>query len=465
MKDAVTVTVAGAEVLPFIKVWALLPGAIMLTFVFTKLSNRFSQERVFYMIIAGFLAFFALFAFALYPIRQSLHLHGLADQLTAILPQGLKGMVSMLRYWSFTLFYVMSELWGTIVLSVLFWGLANEITKVTEARRFYGVLCIGANFAGILAGRVAHFLPKETTQISEATEEWGFALRILVLMITGCGIATMAIFRWMNQNVLNDPSFEDLHNTKAMQKAKGKLSVRESFSYLSNSKYLLYIAVMVLAYNLVINMVEIIWKDQLRTLYPSTGDYYNYMSNITSLTGVVSAVVAIFMANIINRFGWTKTALITPIIMLLTSIGFFTFFLFQDNLGSIQALIGMSPLAICVFFGAAQNCLSKAMKYSVFDATKEMAFIPLSHECKLKGKAAIDGVGSRMGKSGGSIIHTGFLMVFGTLAASAPYVASILLFMISYWIWGTCALGKQFAELTQEKQEQGKAAEPAVLAT
>ena len=56
-----------------------------------------------------------------------------------------------------------------------------------------------------------------------------------------------------------------------------------------------------------------------------------------------------------------------------------------------------------------------------------MAFIPLGHECKLKGKAAIDGVGSRFGKSGGSMIHQGLLMIFGTVSMSAPYVAVILM--------------------------------------
>ena len=204
------------------------------------------------------------------------------------------------------------------------------------------------------------------------------------------------------------------------------------------------------SYNLVINLVEVVWKDQLRRLYPNPADLNNYLNNLTSAIGIVSTITAIFMAKIMGKFGWTKTAMITPVIMLITCAGFFAFLFFREsNFASvIVALTGTTPLAIAVFFGSAQNCLSKAAKYSVFDATKEMAYIPLSHEVKLKGKAAIDGVGSRFGKSGGSLIHQGLLMVFSTLTASAPYVAGFLLLVIVFWIVAVRALGVQFRDLT-----------------
>ncbi|KAL6539280.1 ADP,ATP carrier protein 2, chloroplastic [Orobanche gracilis] len=31
-----------------------------------------------------------------------------------------------MRIWSFCLFYVMAELWGSVAVSVLFWGFANQ---------------------------------------------------------------------------------------------------------------------------------------------------------------------------------------------------------------------------------------------------------------------------------------------------------------------------------------------------
>ncbi len=38
------------------------------------------------------------------------------------------GPIAILRNWTFCLFYVMAELWGSVVVSVLFWGFANQVS-------------------------------------------------------------------------------------------------------------------------------------------------------------------------------------------------------------------------------------------------------------------------------------------------------------------------------------------------
>ncbi len=444
VKDTIVVTAksSGAEVIPFIKVWVLLPMAIIFTYIFTKLSNRYSQEKVFYITISFFLVFFALFTFVFYPFREFLHPHQLADSMEYFLPAGFKGFIAMFRNWTFTLFYVVCELWGSTVLSVLFWGFANEVTKLQEARRFYTMLGIASSIAGICAGFAANAV---TTG-----QDWERTLQILIAMIILGGLISIAAFYWLNTRVLIDESFHDLH--APIEKKQKKLSIRESFTYLYNSKYLVCIALLVLCYNLIINLVEIVWKDQLKQLYPSATDYNRYMNYTTSIIGFFASIVSLFMSKLISRFGWTRTALITPVIMLITSAGFFIFMLFRHNIADpIISLTGTTPLAIAALFGAAQVCLSKACKYSVFDSTKEMTFIPLSHECRLKGKAAIDGVGSRLGKSGGSLIHQGLLLFFTTVSVSAPYVGAIVVFVIIAWIAAVRSLGQQFATLVGEQ--------------
>ena len=106
----------------------------------------------------------------------------------------------------------------------------------------------------------------------------------------------------------------------------------------------------------------------------------------------------------------------------------------------------MTPLLFAVIFGTFQNVISKSSKYSLFDPTKEMAYIPLDDESKTNGKAAVDVVASRLGKAGGSLILQ-VLLLIGPLTAITPYVAVIVFFIISLWIYSAKKLGVEFERL------------------
>src|SRR5579862_311808 len=148
-KDALIVTApgSGAEAIPFLKVWGVLPFAIIFMLVYSKLSNILSKQKLFLSTIAFFGAYFALFALLFYPMRDSLHPVDLADRMQAFLPEGLGGLVAIIRNWTFSMFYIMAELWGSVAISLLFWGFANDTTKVSESKRFYALFGLGANLA------------------------------------------------------------------------------------------------------------------------------------------------------------------------------------------------------------------------------------------------------------------------------------------------------------------------------
>jgi AAA family ATP:ADP antiporter len=135
------------------------------------------------------------------------------------------------------------------------------------------------------------------------------------------------------------------------------------------------------------------------------------------------------------------------------AIGFVTFMFCGDALMALSStLFGVTPFAMTVYCGSLQNCLSKASKYSVFDATKELAYLPLDAESKLKGKAAIDGLGSGIGKSGSSLTYQGFIILMGSVALSTPYIAGILFVVLLAWIFCVVSLGKQFKKMTTGEQ-------------
>jgi len=444
-KDSLVVTGyhSGAEAIPFIKVWTVIPGAILLTFIFTRLTNHFSREKVFYIMFSIFLIFFILFTFVLFPARDLLHPHDFADKLQAVLPQGCKGMIAIFRNWTFSLFYLMSELWSTAILSVLFWGFANEITSIGEAKRYYGLLTIGGNLASAVAGQAAgHFARNLHEDLSIL-----FAGSVLITS----GLLTLLIFRWLNTNVIGP---QEAAKSVSIQPEKVKMSMRKNFSYLAKSKYLVCIAAIVVAYNLAMNLIEVVWKNQVKEVYPNINDFAAYMGDVITVMGILASVAALFFTNGFIRKSWTAAALIPVITIMVTGIAFFCFTLSdQTGIAWIGSLLGTTPLMLSIHFGSLQQVMARACKYTLFDATKEMSFIPLNSESRIKGKAVIDGVGSRIGKSGGSVAHQGLLIVFSTVAASTPYIGAIFLVICLVWLFAVLSLGKRFDALVAENTE------------
>ena len=81
-------------------------------------------------------------------------------------------------------------------------------------------------------------------------------------------------------------------------------------------------------------------------------------------------------------------------------IFFFALVLFSAPLTPALAAAGLTPLYAAVLVGAAQNIFSKSSKYSLFDPCKEMAYIPLDDETKVR---SVKGVASMARGKGGCL--------------------------------------------------------------
>ena len=455
-KDTLIVTATGAETIPFLKFWGVVPGAIIFMLIFTKLSNTVKRENLFMGIMAAFGLFFGLYGAVLYPLRDAVSPIALTDWMHTALPKGLSGLTGMIRYWPSSLFYIMAELWGSAAVSLLFWGFANQITKVAESKRFYALFGIGANLAMFPSGMLIKKFANIKDSLPAGVDPWGVTLNYTMSAVVVACLCAMGIYWWINKNILTDARFYDPNEVKKDKKAKAKMSIKESMLFLLKSPYLGCIAMVVIAYGMSINLVEVTWKKQLSMQYPLANDYQNFMGSFSMGTGALTIFMMLFVGgNVIRRFGWGTAALFTPVVLAITGIGFFAFVLFKDQLGGMVAFFGTTPLMLAVLFGAAQNIMSKSSKYSMFDPTKEMAYIPLDAEVKLKGKAAIDVVGARLGKSGGSLVQQGLFILFNAASVLevAPYIAGILTVIIVAWIFAARALNRRFTELTAQKDE------------
>ena len=287
--------------------------------------------------------------------------------------------------------------------------------------------------------------------LSSGADEWGETICKLILLICLLALAAMGLYYWINRRVIkveSNAQEQQIQKEEELE-VKKRLSIRDSIGYISRSPYLIPLAIVVLGYNISINLTDVLWKEQLKRFFVDPNAMLEHMNMITIGIGIFATIGGLLFSLMVTRLGWTFTAILTPFIMTTMAIGFFTFLFFGDLLCSFSAtLFGVTPMAMTVYFGSIQNCLSKASKYSVFDASKELAFLPLSAESKLKGKAAIDGLGSGLGKSGSSLVYQCLILIFGSVALSTPYIAIGLSIVLVAWIISVFSLGRQFNQLT-----------------
>ncbi len=291
------------------------------------------------------------------------------------------------------------------------------------------------------------------SQVPEGVDAWGETLRWLMGAITVCCVIIILAYQWMNKHVLTDPT---LYNPadRSPKKSKLKLTIWESFLLLSRSRYLGCIVLLVLGYGVSINLIEVVWKSQLGAQFPNENDYNTFMGYFSMCTGFATLFLVTIGSNVIRRLGWLVAALSAPVMILITGAIFFTFVMYKNDL---DGLLPYTPLWIAVIVGAIQNILSKATKYSLFDPTKEMAYIPLDQESKVKGKAAIDVVGARLGKSGGGVILQ-IVLMFGAIANNLPILLFFVGLVVAAWIVSVFSLNKLYQAKLREVGEESEEA-------
>lgn len=104
-------------------------------------------------------------------------------------------------------------------------------------------------------------------------------------------------------------------------------------------RYIRDLATLVVAYGISINLVEVTWKSKIKAQFPNPNDYSAFMGDFSTATGAVTFTMMILSRYIFRYFGWGTAALITPTVLLITGIAFFSLVLFRWVPGTMHLLL------------------------------------------------------------------------------------------------------------------------------
>lgn len=426
MRNALVVAGEGGSsaYIPYFELFGTFPASILLTWGLSRLMRVFSFRFIFSTTILSFLGFFIIFAFWIFPQKEQIQtlLEGQIGHLF-----GLSRFKVIFTRWPDMVFYIMSELWKVALLSVIFWGFINQNLSLDKAKRFYPSLMLGSSIGAILAGPITVFCSSQFsfTTFGLSAFRWQHSLNLLTIFLALCGLLTLISFCYLFKKLEAKNYLTISPEEKERKKfSKHLLSLSSSLKYLIRSPYLSALLLLVVAEYVSYALGELIFLDTLKRSYPTRSDYCLFMGNLTMWTGVLTAIFALVLTPFcLQKFKWSTSALIMPVLMVFLTFSFF-FIIYCGKLGMLST---HSYLALAITFGSMHFCLGRSIKYTFFDATKELAFIPLDHEGQVKGKLIIDGIGSRLGRGTSSLLSIVLFFIMGGVGESAIFAGIIAL--------------------------------------
>ena len=445
VKDTIIISALGVEVITTLKLYGTLPVTIITILTYTNLLKRVKRSTIYHCLNIFFSLFFLAYTFLIYPNTEILNI-----KIPPNFMRELKTDWHFLHYlvivgsnWTQSLFYIIAELWGSVMLMLLFWQIANQITDVKQATKIYPII--------MLVGQIGMIASGETIQYFSDLHlysAWDQALHYLILTIVFLSILISLTFLYLSHSVIGINVINQIQQAAYPSKDNFKTNLKMVFS----SRYTILIMSLIFCYAFVSILVETVWKGIVKSSYPDPIDYTNFIGHIQTYTAITSMICMIISAYIMRFISWRSASLITPIIILLSSSVFFSVLIYCEQTTHDSSHIeSIGIISVAIFFGAIQNIFSRSC-HAFFDPTKEIAFIPLQEPTRSISKA-FDILIMRLGKAGGALIQWIMLSFItgSSILSLVPNMFIIVILVIIVWILSVIALSQEFHNKIYQK--------------
>lgn len=471
MKDAVVIERLEPASIVFLKSFFVTPCSVLavvgLQYWFTKARVTTVLKGMIY-IFGGYFLFYAA---VVLPFQDSIEFNpfGTIDSFGdgKFAFRGLQPLYALLlvfNFWTSSLLYISSELWGNLVLSLLFMSYSNDVLTFRQSLRFVPIFYIGSNVGLLLSGLTIMFFCWVQNSFDYTVNRL-IINAIFVLCGVLCGV-TIILHKILETRVLNKPFFVKDTDVKKKKK-KVKIGFSEGIKKMAQSRLLIRICFIVVAYNVCTNLTDTIFKSTMKVAsYKKNISAGNFVmmkqaQNQIMIALIVIGVLTTPFSQCLQKLGWFFVGAITP--TLTASVAFFFIGLAIYN----TSVAGKNHLSLLVslfkgcddhiewesILGQISISTFKVTKYAFFDIAKEAISMRFDNQNRPGYKAIYDGICGKMGKSVGGFIIMGLFFVTNSvdIRESSQYIFIMLLVMSALWIYSVKYLSGKYNESVQNK--------------
>ncbi len=416
LKNALFMTLVGATQLPYAKtasLFFLLPVIMM----YTKLLDRYSREKIFYILSSAYGIFAVLFGIA-FAYTQGLD-HA-----------NIEGWMSLLLMVIGYSFYLFVESYGSLM-PALFWAIASDTTVPESAKKGFSMVVAIAQFGGIFGPFIINSLPRRL----------GLSTNALSLYVcAGAMVISMYLFRNFFKATPKEllTSYRGGNEDREEKRQEEEPHFLEGLYLLFTHKYLLAIFA-VISFPEIIGTIFDLHFNSLASQHYSGVLLSEYLGMYGSAVNVMAFLFLICgISNITRILGIGISLLLMPIIYGSALFGFVT-------LNSLTFLFGLMAS-------------SKAINYALNGPAIKQLYIPTTHNVRFKSQAWIETFGSRGAKEVGAIFNMGLGPLQAHLGAIAGRARHAILAgyfgfaLVIIWVFMAMFLGKKYKTAIEEKR-------------
>ncbi len=419
LKNAIFANLVGAAYLPWAKTVSILT-LFPLVMIYTKMLDRFSREKMFYMLSAIYGCATVIFAVLL--TTSSI---GQAPVEVITCRSALACFATKVLGFSW---YVFVESYGSFLIA-LFWAFTTDITKPESAKKGFAFIVAIGQIGGILAPYFITSLPRR------------FNFTTSGIAVFSCALLTISVIALVRYFLRATP--KDLliayhgknEETKEKEQEPGFL---EGLKLLLSHRYLLGIFAATFFFEFIVTIFDMHFQVLAAATYAGT-EHAEYLGLYGSMVNVMTLVCLLLGINNITRiFGITVSLALVPLVIGGAVFGFMT-------LDSLKFLFWL-------MIG------SKAINYALNGPALKQLYIPTTHDVRFKAQAWIETFGSRASKEGGSIFNMTLAPLQKNLGEFAGRVRHVMLSsylgfgIVIAWFFIAIFLGKTYKKAIDQNK-------------
>ncbi len=377
---------ADPYVRPAIESWSTVPMMLLFLGGYLKLSNHFRREQLFYISLGAIMIPLAVLTFWVHPNGQVLSMKSATIQ-------GLRENYSHMQFaiiwagrWIETLMCSFATLWGPVFVYMYIWQFANDVTNLVKARVFYPVFIFLGGIPYVVGQSiVSHSVPQG---VLDADKVMVVLQRYIVISLLLSAVA--AYVYWRYHKAARETNAD--HPPQSLLKLHVIQSLNSAFSD-GVSRRLIILAVGV---SFILEVMSTLLMKLTQITRVNQEMMAGFMDGVTGYIGamgkftVILVLIAMFR---LRQKNWSGLATITGVAFSGLVVALYVI----DYMGYLLVDQMVFAVPLGVFVVAVLMVLTEGVKFYWYLPAREMVFLTLSQEHRIKSKAIADLLGVALG--------------------------------------------------------------------